>query len=223
LSHWRILLDRTVSGLERFRARGQPVPEWVLGGGTALMLHSGHRLSKDVDAFIDDPQYISLLSPRLGGEEIWACETFDETANYLKLVYSEGEVDFIVAGPITDIAAESKTIDLSEIRAEASCVVDVEHPVETALKKLSYRGTLLKIRDVFDIAVVDSLYSDVLHDKLRHVAHLKSGILERLRGIQEEFFLREIEELAILDRWRPLADNSLHRLREIAAKIPDAS
>jgi len=28
---------------------GQPVPEWLLGGGTALMLFANHRLSKDVD------------------------------------------------------------------------------------------------------------------------------------------------------------------------------
>jgi hypothetical protein len=45
----------------------------VLGGGTALMICAGHRLSKDIDAFIDDPQYLTFLSPRLAGEAIWAC------------------------------------------------------------------------------------------------------------------------------------------------------
>ena len=187
------------------------------------MLYSEHRLSKDIDAFIDDPQYLSLLSPRLGGEDIWACETFDETAHDLKLVYPEGEIDFIVAGSITGISAESKAIDMDAIRAGSSCVVDVEHPVEIALKKLSYRGNLLKIRDVFDIAVVDFLHSGLLRDNLHHVTHLKPGISERLRGIQEEFFLREIEELAILDRWRPLAVNSLRRLRDIVEEMPDAT
>jgi hypothetical protein len=61
LSQWRLLLDKAITGLDRLRAKGQPVPDWVLGGGTALMVHTGHRLSKDIDAFIDDPQYISLL------------------------------------------------------------------------------------------------------------------------------------------------------------------
>jgi hypothetical protein len=37
------------------------------------MIHSAHRLSKDIDAFIDDPQYLTLLSPRLGDEDIWSC------------------------------------------------------------------------------------------------------------------------------------------------------
>jgi hypothetical protein len=73
LSNWRLLLDRTAGGLARLKAKGQPVPPWTLGGGTALMLHTRHRLSKDIDAFIDDPQYLTILSPRLGGEGVWEC------------------------------------------------------------------------------------------------------------------------------------------------------
>jgi hypothetical protein len=56
LSNWRLLLSRTITGLEQLEQQGQAVPEWVLGGGTALMMHANHRLSKDIDAFIDDPQ-----------------------------------------------------------------------------------------------------------------------------------------------------------------------
>jgi hypothetical protein len=78
LPNWRLLLDRTVGGLARLKAKGQPVPPWTLGGGTALMLHTGHRLSKDIDAFIDDPQYLTILSPRLGGEGVWECAAFEE-------------------------------------------------------------------------------------------------------------------------------------------------
>ena len=67
------------------------------------MLHAGHRLSKDIDAFITDPQYLSILSPRLEGEDIWACDTYAEAANHLKLVHPEGEIDFIVATSVTDL------------------------------------------------------------------------------------------------------------------------
>jgi len=49
------LLDRTVAGLERLRQFGQPVSDWVLGGGTAPMINTGHRISKDIDVFITDP------------------------------------------------------------------------------------------------------------------------------------------------------------------------
>jgi hypothetical protein len=36
-------------------------------------------------------------------------------------------------------------------------VINIEHPVETALKKLHYRGNMLKVRDIFDIDVVATL------------------------------------------------------------------
>jgi hypothetical protein len=185
------------------------------------MIHSGHRLSKDIDAFIDDPQYIALLSPRLGGEDIWSCEAYDEAGHYLKLIYPEGEIDFIVAGSITDLPVEAKTVDLGEVRPGTSHTINVEHPVEIALKKLNYRGSMLKIRDVFDIAVVDSLFSELLRDNLRHVAHLKQGILERLSAISEEFLRQELDELAIADEWRPLAATCLQRMKEIAEAIPE--
>lgn len=130
------------------------------------MLHTGHRLSKDIDAFITDLQYLSILSPRLAGEDIWACETYDEAANHLKLVYPEGEIDFIVAAPITDLSSEDVTIP--DEQAGRSVQIAVEHPVEIALKKLVYRAGSLKVRDIFDIAVVDSLHDDLLRANLHH-------------------------------------------------------
>lgn len=185
------------------------------------MMHSGHRLSKDIDAFIDDPQYITLLSPRLGGEDVWSCETYDEAGHYLKLIYPEGEVDFIVARSVTGLPVEPKIVDMDEVRLGTSRTIQVEHPVEIALKKLNYRGAMLKIRDVFDIAVVDSLSSELLRDNLRHVAHLKPVILERLSAISEEFLRLEIDELAIADEWRPFAATCLYRVKEIAQAIPE--
>ncbi len=71
------------------------------------MLHAGHRLSKDIDAFITDPQHLTFLSPRLAGEDTWACDTYAEEANHLKLVYPEGEIDFIVAAPVPNCATRS--------------------------------------------------------------------------------------------------------------------
>jgi hypothetical protein len=115
LDHWRLLLNRAVVGIERLRGANQPIPIWTLGGGTGLMIHAAHRISKDVDVFIDDPQYLSFLSPRLGGEGIWGCKTYDESAHHLKLVFPEGEIDFIVAASVTGFPATRKLIDVSDI------------------------------------------------------------------------------------------------------------
>jgi hypothetical protein len=192
-----------------------------LGGGTALMIRTGHRVSKDIDAFIDDPQYLPFLSPRLAAEDVWACQTYEESANHLRLVFPEGEIDFIVATTITDLANESKNINLSEIGVRSACEIEVEHPVETAIKKLAYRGSMLKVRDIFDISVVDALYHDLLRANLHHVAHLKSSILDRVDSIPEDYLYLEFAELDISDHWRSCAVNSRERVREVIAAVAD--
>lgn len=101
MSAWCKLLGRTLDGLSDLKQQGQPVPDWALGGGTALMLHASHRLSRDIDAFIDDPQYLALLSPET--TDLWNCTDWDKAAHYLKLRYPEGEIDFIVSGAISRI------------------------------------------------------------------------------------------------------------------------
>ncbi|CDX38162.1 conserved hypothetical protein [Mesorhizobium plurifarium] len=185
------------------------------------MVHTGHRLSKDIDAFIDDPQYLSVLSPRLGGEGAWDHQAYDEAPNYLKLIYPEGEIDFIVASYITNVPTERKIIGGSGLSEGLSHSIEIEHPVEIALKKLNYRGPLLKVRDVFDIAVVDYLFSDLLQDNLHFVSHLKAAIGIRLINLQEDYVRNELGELNIAEEWRPIADICLDRMREIAEAIPD--
>ena len=184
------------------------------------MIHIGHRISKDIDAFIDDPQYLSFLSPRLGGEVVWRCDAFDEAANYLKLVFPEGEIDFIVAPATTDLPNVRKAIELGEGNSRTLHAIDIEHPVETALKKLRYRGNALKVRDIFDIDVVAASFSSLLKEKLHCVAHLKAGIVARLADVSDKFLHLELDELAISEGWRKNADTCLERVRRIAEAIP---
>jgi Nucleotidyl transferase AbiEii toxin, Type IV TA system len=186
------------------------------------MLHTGHRLSKDIDAFITDPQYLSILSPRLGGEDIWACDSYAEAANHLKLVYPEGEVDFIVAAPITDLAsAPMKIPEEQGSSGGQSMQIKVEHPVEIALKKLFYRAGLLKVRDIFDIAVVDSLHHDLLRANLHHASDVKRDILKRLANLSEDYARQELAELDIDEQWQRIAETCRARTRAIVESIPD--
>lgn len=182
------------------------------------MLHANHRLSKDIDAFITDPQYLPILSPRLGGEEVWACETYTEAANHLKLVYPEGEIDFIVASPITDLASEAMSIP--DERGGRPIQFKVEHSVEIALKKLVYRAGLLKVRDIFDIAVVDSLHHDLLDANLGHAKGAKKDIGNRLANLSEDYFRQELAELDIQGDWRDIADECLARTKVVIESIP---
>jgi nucleotidyltransferase AbiEii toxin of type IV toxin-antitoxin system len=221
LAPWQRLLHRAVDGLSRLRSAGQQIPEWTLGGGTALMIRTGHRISKDIDAFIDDPQYLSFLSPRLAGEDVWACEAYEESANHLRLIFPEGEIDFIVAAAITNLASEPKRIVVNQPEVSSGYDIQVEHPVEISIKKLAYRGSMLKVRDIFDISVVDALYGDLLRANLHYVAHLKPAILARLDGIPEDYLHLELAELDISENWRVSAMSSRHRVRELIAVGPD--
>jgi hypothetical protein len=183
------------------------------------MIHTGHRLSKDIDAFITDLQYIPMLSPRLGGEDVWACDTYDEAANHLKLVFPDGEIDFIVAAPITDLASEAVTIP--DERGGESVEIAVEHPVEIALKKLVYRAGLLKVRDIFDIAVVDSLHHELLRANLYHASGVKKDVLNRLANLPEDYCRRELAELDIQEGWKLIAEECLTRTKTVIKSIPD--
>ncbi|MDP4025080.1 nucleotidyl transferase AbiEii/AbiGii toxin family protein [Methylobacterium sp. NEAU 140] len=210
---WTRLLERAVAGLAAMDAAGQPVPDWVLGGGTALMLHADHRLSRDIDAFITDPQYLAYLSPDGGGEDIWGAHTFDRTAHYLKLVYPEGEIDFIVAPALTALPVIDRDV--------AGIGIRLEHPVEIAIKKMHFRGAQLKVRDVFDIAVVDAVHSDLLEAHLPVVTDRKAAILSRLSSIPSAYAAAELAELDIRPHWEDVALRCMDLMGAVARRIPD--
>ena len=215
---WRLLLSRTIIGLEQLGQQGQAVPEWTLGGGTALMLHAGHRLSKDIDAFIDDPQYLGIMSPEV--TDVWDCRTWDKAAHYLKLEYAEGEIDFIVSASLSDLAATFHEVDLTDLPAKRKVAIQVEHPAEIALKKMHYRPTMLKSRDIFDIAVADSINREALVGNLNAISEKKSALLKRLDGIDRKFLEAELTELDIRKGWDGQKKSCLEAVRSLVEQIP---
>jgi hypothetical protein len=62
---WQSLFIKAMDLLDQIHASGIAVPKWSLGGGTVLMFHYQHRLSKDIDIFIPDPQFLPYINPTL--------------------------------------------------------------------------------------------------------------------------------------------------------------
>ena len=218
MSAWRRLLSRTLDGLWELEQQGQPSPTWVLGGGTALMLYANHRLSRDIDAFIDDPQYLALLSPET--TDVWNCKHWDKAAHYLKLRYPEGEIDFIVSGAISDLDAVRKEVDLTSIRAGWRPTIMVEPPAEIALKKMCHRATMLKPRDIFDIAVIKKIDGDILTANLSVVASKKNDLLQRLDSIRVDYLKADLTELDVQPGWEHEQETCLDTVRSLVAQIP---
>lgn len=140
---WTNLLETALKILD---SAGISPEEWELGGGTTLAYYFHHRESHDIDVFITDAQYLTMLSPRLNSIALQSTTDYTETSNYLKLRYPEGEIDFIVAPALT--------------KDHYTCIewsgrkIRIETPAEIIAKKLFYRAEALKTRDVVDTAVV---------------------------------------------------------------------
>lgn len=119
---------------------------WTFGGGTVLALRHGHRFSKDIDIFVPDPQYLGYLSPRLSDVAALGDPDYEEAAEFLKLRYPEGEVDFVAGGALTRPGALPATVQ--------GRTVQLETDVEILAKKLHFRGDRFKARDLFDLSLV---------------------------------------------------------------------
>jgi hypothetical protein len=95
---WKLLLQEALKIIDDLEAKGGiSKPFWTFGGGTVLMLRYGHRLSKDIDIFVPDPQYLGYVSPRLSDVAAEVATDYVEAAGYVKLIRPEGEIDFVAA------------------------------------------------------------------------------------------------------------------------------
>lgn len=167
---WKSLEERAakiVTDAEASAAGGRMSP--LLGGGTRLMLDLAHRISRDIDLFIRDPQWIGLLSPRLNDQLGDSVEGYEEDATFLKLKFSEGEIDFTVRMSLTGLPPESSEKSLFLLE-----------PLEEVLaKKLFYRGAYLAPRDLFDWSCLGSRQPETLD--MERVAQVIRPRLDSIR------------------------------------------
>lgn len=182
---WQTLLERAIDLLD-----GVGATDWAFGGGTVLMLHYEHRTSRDIDVFLRDPQLLPHLSPRLNDRAATLASDYVEASSFLKLACAEGEIDFIVAPDLTGEPHESRVI--------GDRTVTLEAPVEIAVKKAFYRAADLRIRDVFDLAVV----IDRDGARLARNAHVLAGKASVLRAsltaIAKRYREHAAAEIAVL-------------------------
>jgi Nucleotidyl transferase AbiEii toxin, Type IV TA system len=180
------------------------------------MIHREHRLSKDIDIFIDDPQYLGLLTPRFqawfGIEE----GSYDEAAHYIKLRYPEGEIDFIVSNALSDVPRT--TFDFR------GRVLPIETPAEIALKKLFHRAEGLKPRDIFDIAVVLSAEIDAkeLERQLTILEPVKSALVNRLARLPDPYYQAALAELDIFPPWESVKAKARSMVESLVYSIPSS-
>ena len=155
---WQSLLMQAFRLLDAVAADGVEVPRWSLGGGTVLMFYYGHRLSKDIDIFVPDPQFLGYINPRIGGKGEEITQQYTDGSEYIKLYLPEGEIDFVASPPLT-----SSPFVMHEVLGRKLLL---ETPVEIIAKKLWHRGEMATPRDLLDLAVaIEHAYDAILQNK----------------------------------------------------------
>jgi predicted nucleotidyltransferase component of viral defense system len=178
---------------------------WSFGGGTVLMRRYRHRISKDVDIFVPDPQYLGYLSPRHNDTVDALTSRHLEDANYLKLYFSEGEIDFIAAAPVTSMPASVETVLERQVRVETAA--------EIVAKKVRYRAAEFTARDVLDFALVAERAPEVMTEITSLLREKRDDILERLNS-GDRTLRKTFVELEVLE-YRRTYDQCVRIVRKV--------
>jgi hypothetical protein len=183
---WQILFPRALTLIDDFALYGAiRDPFWTFGGGTVLMLRYGHRLSKDIDIFVPDPQYLGYVTPRLSERAANLTQDYTEAATFVKLQFTEGEIDFVAAPNLLPggVAWESWDVMGRQVK--------VETPAEIVAKKMYYRGDRVTARDLFDLALVIERDPQSLRNAAPFLTRHRAAFIEQItdpgRGLLAAF------------------------------------
>jgi len=187
---WEILFQRALELIDSVSVAGITLNDWSFGGGTVLMRRHRHRMSKDVDIFIGDPQYLGYITPRLNAKAETMTTDYIEQAGFLKLYFPDGEIDFVAAGPLTDDAFVTEMLFGREVQVETS--------TEIVAKKVWYRGDEFTARDIFDLAMVAEWEPEALA-KIQPLLHGKQEVILRRIESHGAAMRESFESLEILD------------------------
>ena len=171
---WEVLFQRALRLVDDIQRHGGLAdPFWTFGGGTVLMFRYGHRLSKDIDIFVPDPQYLGYVTPRLSDTAASLTEEYTEMpGSFVKLQFEEGEIDFVAAPNLTDAAWERWDIQGRPVRVETAG--------EVIAKKMYHRGDRATARDLFDLAMVVEREPDALAAAAPFLVRHRDRFLEQI-------------------------------------------
>lgn len=173
---WQALFPRAMTLIDEIeRYGGLRDPFWTFGGGTVLMFRYGHRLSRDVDIFVPDPQYLGFVTPRLSDTAADLTQDYTEMAgSYVKLQFEEGEIDFVAAPNLLQDAWETWEIMGRQVKVETAA--------EIFAKKMYHRGDRVTARDLFDLSLVIEREPDQLTGASRFLVRHREKFLEQIRA-----------------------------------------
>src|SRR5467141_561083 len=209
---WKQILASAVTIFDDLEEKGFGSPDVVIGGGTVLMFRFEHRLSKDIDFFMHDVQWLSLLAPRLNDTTAAMVTSYVEQPNGIKLVLPHGDIDFVVARPVT----EAKAVAALEFMGRTFLLEPTE---EILAKKLFYRAARFQPRDVFDLVVAAELDGRAAAQAMASAASridVLSRSLERMLSVPRDELSAQILPIGNFDHIIPIMIEKAQRLLQDA-------
>lgn len=139
-------VDASTLGLLKRLMADEQLKDFVLVGGTALSLQMGHRVSVDLDLFIDKDFEAEELREYL--ERTYHLET-----DYMAFATVKGEID----GVQVDCIAHSYPWIRPFVEEEDIRLASMEDICAMKLNAIAGNGT--RIKDFVDVAYLSSIYS----------------------------------------------------------------
>lgn len=174
-----------------------------------LMRRHQHRFSKDVDIFVPDPQYLGFVNPKLSDFAASLTRDYVDDTTFVKLSFTEGEIDFIVSQFLTDRPSSTEHI--------LDHAVEVETSAEIIAKKVWYRGAQFKARDVVDFAMISEREPGALRSIRGILAHNKPALLHRIAAADRQL-RNDFDQLDLLT-FRKTYDECVSLLKEALAHV----
>lgn len=178
------------------------------GGGTALAIYYfQHRLSFDIDLFVEDMQYLDYIRPKMWIDDTSnfnPCEYID-SYNHIGLVSkNEIKIDILIdANSNKGLIDNSKEIFPFELYIES---------IEDILsKKITFRKKDNKARDIFDIAVAIDNNKNILKNMLHLKKITKDDLIElktSLENLNLNKYNLQIKIVNPFDKYKEVANKA---------------
>jgi predicted nucleotidyltransferase component of viral defense system len=207
---WQTLLLHAFTLIDEIARLGTPDPFWTFGGGTVLMLRHNHRMSKDIDIFVPDPQYLGFVSPRLSDVAESVSQDYVEGPGYVKLLRPEGEIDFVASPNLTAHPFEEWTLLGRKVKVETSA--------EIVAKKLWHRGDRATARDLFDLSLVIEREPDALATAAPCLTRHREAFLSQLEQ-RRAVLSAQFEAIDTLEH-HPNYTESVQQVRAFLSQLP---
>ena len=209
---WQGLLRHALTLVDEIAKHGMDNPFWTFGGGTVLMLRYGHRLSKDIDIFVPDPQSLGYVNPRLSDVAAGITEDYEESALAIKLTLEYGEIDFVASPNLIGDAFEEWVLWNRPVRVETAA--------EIVAKKMWHRGDRPTPRDLFDLCLVIEKEPDALRAAGRFLVRHRDVFLRELAA-NADALSRRFAEIRTLG-YTPSYDYCVRLATEFLQDLPEA-